>query len=70
MSNAIWFQRVGDKKAFVQVVNDQYRWNVVELWKDQDGRNTFPGTILGTGLELTLQDAKNRVFDVLGVTHG
>lgn len=66
MNNAIWFQRVGDKKAFVQVVNDQYRWNVVELWMDRYGRKTFPGTILGTGLELTLQDAKNRVFDVIG----
>ena len=66
MSNAIWFQNMPGKQATIHAVNDQYRWNVVELWKDRYGRNTFPGTVLGTGLELTLHDAKDRVFDVIG----
>ena len=66
MENAIWFQRVGHKKAWIQVVNDLYRWNVVELWVDQYGQHTYPGVLLGTGLELTLQDAKNRALAVIG----
>lgn len=65
MSTGVWFQRVGDLKAHVAVVNGRYRWQVWELWLDRWGEQTYPGRLVGMASARTLAGAKRAALQVL-----
>lgn len=65
MSTGIWFQRAGDLKAHVAMVNGRYRWQVWELWLDRWGERTYQGRLVGMASARTLASAKRAVLQVL-----
>ncbi len=58
-NNTIWVQRQGHLKAYVSVVNNQYRY---EIYDDAYHKPHQHGNLIAGGDAATLEAAKEKVF--------
>lgn len=64
MNTALWTQTTQTEHAVIFRVNDQYRFQIMMLWRHLRG-HMVPGPLLHQGFAPTLEEAKRQVFEVL-----
>lgn len=64
-TNVLWYWRASSRCARIHLVNDLYRYQVIELWPSRYPGELQDGKILTEGYRPTLAEAKQAVFQFL-----
>jgi hypothetical protein len=62
---AIWNWKKNGMRGYVEIVNDRYRYEVWELWMNQQGQLDHDGKLIVTGSCDTLKEAKQAVLEII-----
>jgi hypothetical protein len=61
---ALWNWKKNGMRGYVEIVNDRYRYEVWELWMNQQGQLDHDGKRIVTGSCDTLKEAKQAVIEI------